>query len=210
MADGDLATLAEVKTAIGIPSANTQKDDQINQAITWASALIRKVTDRDFGTATVTEEREYLYDGSGFLEVDDLSDLTEVAINGGVIDLTLVALGPDRAPDGVYYWIEGLPTSRPYGSPEMGFTRNEDTLPSRILQAPARAQVSATFGWPTVPTAVKQAVIWTVANFIANPSPFISESIEGYSRTRALPAGADTALPARAVDVLGLYVRGVM
>lgn len=202
-----LITLNEYKLAVGIPVTDTSKDAQVQQALDWATDVIRLYTGRDFDADPVTETRTFAYDGSGFLDIDDASAVTAVSVNNRTVSPQYYVLGPDNGGhDGIYAWIENLPHYEQFHSAfEMGFTRNEDRT-GLGGGRPLRASVTGTFGFPDVPPAIKQAVVWITAAYVQQPGPFISESIEGYSRTTALPGSANTALPARAQEVLDLYV----
>jgi hypothetical protein len=108
----------------------------------------------------------------------------------------------------VFWWLD-LPLLERGRSTAMGFTRNEDIFLGQNSTAPFTVVVTGTFGWGGVtPGDIKMAAAWTLAAWLANPEPWITESIEGYSRTIAIPAqAAELAIPARARDLLDNYFR---
>jgi hypothetical protein len=88
----------------------------------------------------------------------------------------------------------------------MGFRRNVDVLAAegRLRQPAAVLSVDATWGWPIIPTDVKQAAIWTAMSIKDNPGPWLTESIEGYSRT--IGRSPSDAIPERAKMLLAPYL----
>src|SRR5688572_26007891 len=100
----DLLTLTEFKNYAGISLTDTEHDTQINKMLAAASLAIRNFTDRSFETTTVTEERVFEYDGSGFLDIDDAVDVDSVSL--------AFTIGPDQVLDPTYQW-----RAMPYGRP---------------------------------------------------------------------------------------------
>lgn len=212
----DLITLAELKTALGVDPTDSRKDALYTQRIPWASDAIRNFTGRDFGTALVTEDRTFAYDGSGFLDIDDATTITQVRFTVPnstdlILDDSMWYAAPPRRDDSpVFYYIV---MTAPYGySPAMGFERNMDALAldGRLPQYTRTAVVSGTWGWPDVPGEVKLALVWTIQDWTSNPSGsenLSSEAIEGYSRSWGGKGsgGADLAIPNRARDLLANY-----
>ncbi len=91
-------------------------------------------------------------------------------------------------------------------SPQMGFTRNLDQYPYFGVNRPNIVAVTATWGWPSIPVDIQQAVIWTALSIGNSPGePYRSESIENYSRTRG-PEDAADPIPARAKAILEQYI----
>lgn len=207
-AGGGLITLEEYKLLTGIPSTDTEDDEKIQQAIDWASAAVRRYTDRDFATSTISEERTYPYEGYTFVETDDFSSVTTVEVNGVAITSTAYTIGPPNAVarGEAFYWVE-LPGHARSQSPEMGFARNEDVFGS---VTPSEITIDAVWGWPVVPDDVKQAVAWVVAGFLSDPEPYQSESIADYSYSKPQTPGAAltaSGLPQRAQALLAPYRR---
>jgi hypothetical protein len=216
----DLVTLDEVKTALGIDPTDNRQDSSINAAIADASLAIRNYTERNFGTAQVTEERIFEYDGSGYLDIDDADAITAVAImvpnaSDVVLNVDEWTAMPVRRIDSPVFTYIIIPKVYPNtASAEMGFTRNYDTYVREhgnpVL--PTLVRVTGTWGWPVVPADVKRATIWTIRDWVSSgqgSDDLQSESIEGYSRSwaRSLSALGVLAIPNSARDLLVQYQR---
>lgn len=212
----DLITLNEYKTLLGVSLTNTRDDDKINAMIPAASRAVEKFVDRNFSPASAPEPRTFQYDGGEVVDVDDFVDITSITTDGGwtngptyTLDTDEYTAMPhrDQATDDPNYYIVLHSRAGSY-SPEMGFARNLDTLPYE--QRPVLLTVTATWGWPSVPSDVKLAVAWTIQDSIAKPasSDLQSESISGYSRSwQAAAVGQMLAVPNRARDLLSNYER---
>jgi hypothetical protein len=201
----DLLTTTEYKTLTG--TTGTSKDAQITALIPAASLAVLNYTDRDFASTEVTEDRDYLYDWSGFLKIDDCSAVNSVSLAGSTLGASTYLVQPFGGD--VFTWIE-LP-SRGL-SPEMGFTYNLDVfLRERGRQAVA-VTVNADWGWPDVPDDVKMATAWTVGAMMQNPAAagqLSAESVAEVARSYALQAaqGTPEGIPARARELLDQYRR---
>lgn len=207
-----LIQLGELQTALGVAPGDIDptRDARYSQAIAGASAAIIKYTDRDFATATVTEQRSYEYDGSGFLDIDDCTAITDVTYSIAGFDSVIPADSWRAEPQrGEVYTYLILPQWGPRFSPEMGFNQNVDVLyrEGRFVGLGALVKVTAAFGWTNVPEDVKRAAIWTAVAMADNPEPYISESIADYSHTSESRGLTDDAIPGRAKDLLAPYVR---
>lgn len=199
----DLVTLSDLKTAMGIPLADTESDTKLSQAIENASAAIRSYTDRAFDTpVSASSTRNYAYDGSGVLEIDDAQTVTAVVLDGITLDPIEYSAEPFAPP---ITWLFLPPYARPE-SPEMGFTRNLDKLWWKTYQQPKVAAVTGTWGWPSIPKDVEQAAIWTAVAFSESPRPVTSERIGEVARVYGNPIR--DAIPARARELLEPYFRG--
>lgn len=217
----DIITLNELRTARGDAASNTSNDSRYTWMIPVASQMIRTFTGRDFGAPQLTETRPFVYDGSGFLDIDDASAISEVAIPpyGGVGDRLVLDAAqwiamPPRRDDAPVFWYLLIPMlNTAYGfSPEMGFNRNLDVYyrENRLPVVPQTVEVTATWGWPSVPVDVKQAAVWVIEDWLGRDSGegLSSEAIAGYARswargTQEAPMGL--AIPGRARDVLAAY-----
>lgn len=216
----DILTLSELKTARG--ETGTANDTQYTWFLAVASTLFRNFTQRDLASAIVTEDRTFLYDGSGYLDIDDAATINTVKVlvpNGNdlVLDSTYqwIAMPPRRDDSPVYtYLILPGVGATPGFSPQMGFTRNLDVYYADrggVPQYPPTIKVNAVWGWPTVPMDIKQAAVWTINDWLDRDdegSDLTSEAIAGYARSWArgsedIPAGL--AIPGRARDVLAFY-----
>jgi hypothetical protein len=205
----DLITPTLLYNALNVAPGDLspQEVDKYAEAIAAASAAVRAWTDRNFEAATGTATtRTFEYDGSGVLEIDDCTSVTGVAVtvpNGVDRSLTPVEFSPRPFEGPIFDYITMSPS---WGqiSREMGFTRNLDRYEGPLGYQPT-IKVTATWGWPEIPADVRRAVIWTAVALVENPRPFISESIEGYSRTIG-PAPFD-AIPQRAAALLAPYTK---
>lgn len=150
--------MTNLVTAANYPSLDIPDED-----LRDASSVVLNWTDRDFGAATVTEDRTYKYDGRGFLEIDDCTDIHTV--NGlGITYFRAGSDGPVAAAD-IFSYLE-LPRVdlRQWTTSigQMGFTRNLDRiLASGTFPTWIDITVNADFGWPVVPDDVQRAVIIT-------------------------------------------------
>lgn len=214
----DLVTLAEVRTYFEHDVDDTEHDAKYELLIPALTTAIRNFTERDFGTPVVTEMREFEYDGSGYIDIDDASDITSVSWKVPNADPILLDTdnwrpGPHRRDDApVYLWIEVALWSGVYGSPELGFTRNLDTWvrERNWRSAPRDAIVAGTWGWPTIPEDVKLAAYWTIEDWMKKPSNegLTAESIESYSRSWGTKQGLiNLGIPVKARDLLAPYTK---
>ena len=146
----DYCTLAEVKTALRIPLADTTDDAEIAIKITAASKRIDQDTGRKhgFGLDSVVSTRIYRPRHEELLSVDDIATTTGliVAIGKGstfsTIDSSLYDFLPENASsDGLA--IEVL-------------RRLVGAWPVWGLQ---KIQVTAKWGWPAVPPDIHNAAI---------------------------------------------------
>lgn len=210
-----LVSLAKYKLAIGeTGSANDQKHQD---ALDDASAAIMAYSDRDLGVATVTEDRTYPYDGSGFLEIDDASVVNSVRLSTEALAFNTATWEAQRdGPTGVpYSWLILSPMNRISG--EMGFTYNLDNAILRGIFTPElRVVVNATWGWVTVPADIQRATIWTASAYEAisesEGGSLSSQSVAEVSRSYVFAAGGpnpdmQSDIPARAKTILDQYRR---
>lgn len=209
------ATSSQVKLALGIEPANTTKDALIAQVLPAVDGAIDNYTHRTFALYNGTDPatmREFPIEESGFTTIDDFvqgSVTTVVAVAPGAVLTTLTTsqyvAQPAAEESDVGWYIETLPMGGT--SPEMGFARNLDTLwPKYGNLLPTYLRVTAKWGWPAIPAPVMQAAVWTAVAMIESPRPYVSEAIQGLSRTMATPMV--DAIPARARDLLGPYTKG--
>lgn len=203
----DLLTRDEYKTAVGIPLSEGGQNSKIDQALTWASDAVRSYTNRDFATAedVTPTTRRYRYNGRGFLEVDDLVNgtVSAVLVDGVTLSASSYSVEPSDPGYPVQSWLEMPPG---FGvSPEMGFMRNLDRLSYRPWPQISFVDVTARWGWATVPGMVKQATVWIAASFMDNPRPVVSKSVADVSYT--YPNPNNDLIPDRAKVALDYYVR---
>lgn len=216
-----LISLERLKDSLDIGINDTDDDDKLTRAIAAASTAVLNYTERKFGSPAVTETRNYLYDGSGALEIDDGTAVTSVVVrypNANPITLTAQQwfAEPVEKPLGVFTWLVIPTISDSYGgiSREMGFTYNLDTYDGGLPTQPTTVDVTGTFGWPQVPEDVQQAVELTAAQFTEDrTSDQASEGIEGYNRSWFPPNQGGVrqeAIPQQAKDLLAPYLRVVV
>lgn len=214
----DLITLDELKTLRNIKPSDTRLDAQMEALIPMASQAVLTYTGRDFGTTPpVVQTREFEYDYSGYLDIDDATEIYTVTLKvPWGMDYVMAAdeflPRPQKADDSQVYWYILIPGMVWPGSPEMGFVRNADVAAAegRWRGLPSTVEVSAAWGWPAIPADVKLAVHWTLDSWLSRPSgdDVLSESIESYSVSYA-NAGDRLALavPNRARDILVQYAK---
>lgn len=210
------------KSLMGVDPTDTRKDTQIEALLPAASKAVRSYTGRSFEVASgPPTEREYQYDESGMLDIDDCTNVAHITTDAGVVgqsydlDSTQWSAMPQDDSD-VYYYVSiyGGPY---YGlSPEMGFERNLDQYPYAAYSKPL-VRVTANWGWAEIPADVQLATALTVSEFMASSSGgssgraegLTSEGIEGWSRAWGSRSGGVTALaiPNRARDLLVNYQR---
>lgn len=216
MAD-DLLTLEEYHALSGIDPTYVLNDTKIAALLPLASQAVRDYAERDFGSPSVVEERIFEYDGSGFLDIDDATNIASVAATfTNSPDITLDpdwwTAKPARRDDSpVFYYLELFGYGGAFASsPAMGFKNNLDVYASDRGWQPysTRMKVVATWGWPDVPGSVKMATLWTIQEWMDRPSGegLTSEAIEGWSRAwGAKQGGAALAIPGRARDLLAAF-----
>lgn len=215
----DLITLSRFKAAQGTfpnPDLPDPKDSQFSAAIAAASALIRSYTGMEFNTVSgsaAATTRQYEYDGSGWLDIGEAQDITEVTQHGNYLGAASWTISPYQwaafpLNTSVKRWLR-MP-STVYGiSPEMGFTYNLDTLASKYGEDwPSIVSVTARWGWPSIPPDVQQAVVWTAQTMIdSGRGDYQSETIASYSRTKAYASVvADDPIPGKARAALQPYI----
>lgn len=224
-----LISLTDYKRAIQETDASR---DQFHQdALDAASAAIINYTERDFATTVVTGDKSYWYNGSGILNIADASTVHTVTVAGQAALPTAAWIAKTEGPPQllVYTYLELPRIDWSQGEfvdslGVMGFTRNLDNyllLHSNIATANREIQVTvnADFGWPTVPTDVQRATIWTAKEFeTITPSggeggdlssksvAEVSESFFAASTSRGLEP-PEEAIPAHARALLDAYSR---
>jgi hypothetical protein len=161
------ATLAEFKSAIGIASTDTADDTPLQSVLDATDALIDNYCDRKQGFGTAAETRYYNAEAYEYVLIDDLVSITTLTTddNGdGTYPTTWVAgtdynLSPPNAA------LDGWPYTQIDVS--VKYPRNFPKLVYRGVK------VQGLFGWPAVPSAVKQAaIIQAGAVWSSRTSPF--------------------------------------
>lgn len=155
------ATLAQLKAALRIPSADTQDDSLLNTSIESASRQIDGACERVFFTTSAT--RVYRPVDSFTCDIDDLVSLTTLRTSSrgdGTFDITWAATDRQLEP------LNGL---------SGGSYRPFDTIraigeylfplwdPKSVNNYEATVQVTGVFGYASVPTDIRQATIFLAA-----------------------------------------------
>lgn len=145
------ATLAQLKSALRIPSSDTQDDSLLEMAIESASRQIDSHTERYFYSGSAT--RVFVPSDYNYVEIDDL--------------VTLTTLKTSTAADGVFdqTWSVGSYQLQPVNGVAGGIytpytsIRAVGDLIYPVNGGEATVQVVGTFGWSSIPTDVKQATV---------------------------------------------------
>lgn len=156
------ATLADVKNSLKI--TDNMDDSLLEIAIESASRLIDGYTGRYFynaGTAT----RNYAAADSWIVYIDDLQSVSEVASTDEVGDSYTVWTANDYQLEPLNGLSGGI--AQPYTS-----IRAVKQYVWPFLADRALVRITGVWGWPSVPTAVKQATILQASRiFKRNDSP---------------------------------------
>lgn len=215
----DLITLSRFKAlqpGINDPNAPNPKDATYSALISAASALVRSYTGMEFNvlkSTTVPETRQFEYNGSGWVDISEAQNITDVSIVGNYLgaqawDYTQYDWTAYPLNTPVKRWLK-LPYSV-YGiSPEMGFTYNLDTLSNKYGEpTPSIVNVTALWGWTTIPEDIQQAVVWTAQSMLdSSGGDYQSQTIANYSRTKAYAQVIEAdPIPAKARAVLESYI----
>lgn len=227
----DLITITEYAASTGrdLRQLTDVDTNRIEANITAASIMIRNYLDRDLTLAAdaVAGPRVFRYYGHGSLDTDDFTAINSVSLvpnawSGATRTLqpfeylAMSSLSSLPVMDTIEIW-----TMLPFGeSPAMGFQWNADTYGYR--PNPLLITVDAVWGWPSFPPDIKQAAVWTVGELMTPATPYVQESIAGYSRTLQRtprggggndgggpvnPASLENAIPGRAQAILSPYIR---
>lgn len=153
----DYVTSAELKAFLRI--GDTDDDAQVSIAISAASRAIDRCAGRQFGKVATTEVRAYTaqYDRhrqQWIVDIDDLADIVTVT----------VLVGSDEL---VGYTFE------PFNAVAVGGVYTRLVLDSGGTGASFGVTIDAAWGWPSVPTSVKQATLLQASRFMARrDSPY--------------------------------------
>jgi hypothetical protein len=177
-------TLAEVKASLRI--TDTVDDTLLELAVESASRSIDEFTSRAFysqGTAV----KYYAADDSTYCRIDDLVTISELATDedaNGTFEVVWNNYSSGAPTD---YQLEPLNNSAPVDGVTAPITairaRNLRWFPT--LNGQALVRVTGTWGYSTVPTAIKQATVIQAARFFKrNDSPLgvLSAPDLGYIR----------------------------
>lgn len=183
------ATLAEVKAALRIPSADTVDDTLLEYAIEAASRAIDTYTGRHFYSAG-TAARIFVADSNYYMVIDDASAITEVATADDLdanFNTVWDAADYQKEPlNNVMSGMTGWPTTA---------IRAVDDKVFPVNGQEALVRITGTWGWSAVPFAVKKACIIQSAYFFKrdeSPLGVLSSPDLGFIRvgTKVDPAVA--------------------
>lgn len=175
MAAGDLTTLANVRSFLRLPTAQTDGDALLATFITAVSAAIRTYTGREFSaTDTGSHTRLFRYFGGGmlFLDRSDLRSVSAVSIDTETSSSTALVLNEDYfllprgARDGVYEAVElrGYATGSHVGG---------NIKPWREVS------ITGLWGFSSVPKDVETAANMYVAHWMRNHSTVPGRDLAG-------------------------------
>jgi hypothetical protein len=145
-------SLADVKAALRIPTADTIDDALLELSVETASRQIDDHCERVF-YSTANQTRVFAPRDSYVCEIDDLVSFTSIKTStdgDGVFDRTWSSL---------YYQLEplnGLAGGIP--SPKTSIRAVDDYL-FPVYGGEATVEVVGTFGWSAIPTAIKFATV---------------------------------------------------
>lgn len=146
-------TLAEVKAALRIPSADTVDDSLLETAVESASRLVDGYATRNFYAAG-TAVRYFVPESTLVAEIDDLVSLTSLETStklDGTYDLTWTSLDYQLEPlNGKVDGLTGWPSTR---------IRAIGNNVFQTYSGEASVKVTGVWGWSAVPIAVKQATV---------------------------------------------------
>lgn len=150
-------TLAVLKSAMRIPSADTTDDALLEMAIESASRQIDGYCERVF-YSTAGQTRVYRPTDSFVTEIDDLVSLTtlKTSSDGKTFDTTWQSSDYQLEP---LNGIAGGITSPATQIRAIGDYVFPLWTSNNVNSGEATVQVTGTFGWSAVPTAIKQATI---------------------------------------------------
>jgi len=140
---------------------DTGDDETIVEQLVAVSRLIDRECERFFGIDAAVVMR--LYDGNGLtrLYIDDVATVTGLIVKADLDDDFAFVGADETLTKDTHYWIG--PANAALG-PEVSPYRFLDIVPANARlnvwpEGPRKVQVTAAFGWPSVPPAIKEATI---------------------------------------------------
>lgn len=150
------ATLAEVKAALRIGTADTVDDALLTIALSAAEEAVTVYCGRTFGTAgTVAETRVYAAGKADDVEIDDMTSITTVEWSrdgeNWVATTDYIAEPLNRFTDGLSWPITRL--------------RTKNSLAWPIVNGIPSVRVTGIFAFGTLPSSIKQATVIQATRF---------------------------------------------
>lgn len=199
------ATQAELKQMLSIPNSDVIDDAMLDLAVESASRMVDDYTRRRFWADTTTSARKYRAAHNEFVYVDDFQP------SSGAYT---VAIATDDNDDGACetswtvttdYQLEPVNTSDTISRAQnLIVAVGGRTFPTRGNRA--RVQVTAKWGWPAVPAAVKYASLLIAEDlFKSKDAPFGVAGFGdvGVMRVRANPKAVELLEPFRLPPQVG-------
>lgn len=179
------ATLQDVKNALRIPAGDTIDDTLLELSIESASRMIDGACERVF-YKTTGATRVYVPRDSLYVETDDIVSVTSLKTSSGGVTFDITWGAGDYQLEPLNGVVGGLVT--PYTNIRaIGSYLFPVWEPSNVNSQEATVQVTGTFGWNAVPTAIKQAtVLMAMRQFKRYDSPL---GIAGFSDIGAVRVG---------------------
>ena len=151
------ATLADMKAALRISTGDTIDDALLELCVESASRQIDGYCERVFYKTTGVT-RVYVPRDSFLVEIDDLVTLTTLKTSSGGVTFDITWAAGDYQLEPLNGRSGGVDT--PYTQIRaIGSYLFPVWEPSNVNAQEATVQVAGTFGWNTMPTAIKQATI---------------------------------------------------
>jgi hypothetical protein len=183
MAAQDLTTLANARSYLQKPTADTAQDPIISSLITRASVAIMRYAEREFAPATSSATRTFEYRGGAFLSLApyDLRTLSQIRIdtdesNPSTLTSSEYRLYPVEASDGTYTSVR----LEPY------------LAYSRARWQQRLVEVTGAWGFASVPADVEQWCLVTVGTWLKRDVSAFSTTFNldesHMERPEALPA----------------------
>lgn len=195
MAAQDLTSLSDVRLFLQKPDADTGQDTIISALITRASDAIMRYTQREFAPAASSTARTFLSDNRGYVSLApyDVRAVSQIRLDTDTSNpVTLTTdeyrLRPLPAVHGVYTFLLLNPLS---GRPNTRF-------------AERTVEITATWGFATVPEDVEHACILTVVEWLRDDVSAFTTAYEGEDNPPNSPVSS---IPQDARAVLTPYMR---
>lgn len=188
-------TLAQLKSYMGIPDANTAQDTALSSRISGACTGINRFCHRQFGRVEIATLRKFRVGRSG-IDVDDIWDLTGITVTpylgataGTAWDTTTFQFEPLG---GIVDQVPGWPYTRicyPYG--------DHPLMTAYSFGSYYLAGVLAKWGWQDIPEdVITSSLMLASMDVAAKAAPFGVAGFGDYAvRIRSNPMVQEKLLP---------------